>query len=727
MLQLLPDRPALCTDSATDLHLLVRITPNPPQNETRRPEINLSLVLDRSGSMNGAKMDMTRQAAAMAVHALREEDRLSVVVFDHEVQTLVPCGPPRDKNQITHVLSQIEARGQTALCDGWRQGINQASLARDSRRINRIVLLTDGQANQGETNADIICTEVRRFANQGLQTTTLGFGSGYNDELLRSMAASGDGNHFFVETPEQLTDYLELELGGLAATRGTRVRLAIEPLVPGVSAEPVAPMDRDAEGQLMLGDMIAHCPLEILLAVRIPAASQATPVLRVHLTYHCTETASEEKRVLELELPGLSRAQWLELEENAEVRLQLTRAQLAVLRTEAMTLLRDGRESQAMLKLRECLRLPALPALDRSTLNDLIETLERRDHSSTFKKAAMHGHGHSKGHGHYGLQARNSSDGLHILMRRKEIALAEGPLLSSHPAPRTQAWGRVQGMLRGLAHGEALGLLQNEPGEATALTVATLSQLAGWGGFNASRLAAELSRAPVARVSPSLEAFRRQLARGEEWHECGAPSAGCGALRRIPAVLVGRLEDPDGLWADVAMAGMLTHNDNASLTACLGFTALLWDLLEMPAPPEPSWYLTRFLEAVEGLETGQTYSLQARRFDGWKGTLSTFVRERIEEARERDLTAEQAMREWGSGPYVFEMVPGLLYILEQHAEQPRAALEAATRTTFEPGSLGALVGAALGALHGDGPHWTKQDDLEQMLLEVARTFGYREG
>ena len=121
--------------------------------------------------------------------------------------------------------------------------------ALDKERVNRVVLLTDGEANIGETGIDPICTAVSQLVRQGVQTTTLGFGNGYNEDLLRAMAASGEGNHFFVEQNEQLGPFLELELGGLRATQGKSVRLSLCPAA-GVRVQWLGNIQQDEQGRV---------------------------------------------------------------------------------------------------------------------------------------------------------------------------------------------------------------------------------------------------------------------------------------------------------------------------------------------------------------------------------------------------------------------------------------------------------------------------------------------
>ncbi len=713
MLHLVPDREGVCLDSETILDLLVRVTPPRPARAEHRPELNLSLVLDRSGSMQGEKMEMTRKAAGMAVRSLRDEDRVSVVLFDEEIETLVPCTKATAKNRIADLLSQVEVRGCTNLCDGWRTGAGQASLAVDRTRLNRVLVLTDGQANRGETDLERICSLVRQQAEAGVQTTTLGFGPDYNEVLLRAMAASGEGNHFYVETPEQLARFFEIELDGLAATQGTQVHLRLDPLVEGLEAWPLADMDRNHSGDLKLADLVAGCPLEVLVRLRVPALrGHRGPLLRLHLIYRSLATGRDESLAAELELPGMTAHQRAALPLHPEVAEQVASAIAAVARKEAMEKLYRDDEAGALKLLRQALQTPSLADYDARLLNDLVATIERGDHSSGHKKASMHGHGHARGSTM--LKKMESEQVLDGLISRGLIPLQAGPLLASRPCQSRGGVERMQGMMLGLVFGESLGQVRTwgdifrrgTPGaaEGSLLALATLECLADEGELNPNLLAQALAETDVPRPSQTLAMMRQHRGMGKRWTELGSPSAGCGALRRIAPVLA--LHYPAGtqkLWSDVALGCLITHRDTSSLASCLGFAALLWDLTNMAAPPHAEWYCERFLEAVEGLETDQAYQAQARRFDGWSGKLSDFVRLALPDARQRGLTAAQAMREWGSGPYLLELVPSLLYVLERHAANPTEALRQATKGPLDPSSLGALVGVALGALHGPFP------------------------
>lgn len=699
MLQLFTDRSAISTEKAVAVDVLVRIVPEIPAEKAARPPLNLALVLDRSGSMAGEKIRLTRQAASRAVESLLEGDVISIVLFDQNVNVLVSQAQAREKAQALTLLSRVEVGGQTALFEGWSRGGQEVLTTLDKQRMNRVVLLTDGEANVGETGIDPICTAVSRFAGQGVQTTTLGFGGGYNEDLLRAMAASGDGNHFYVESAEQLEPFLEMELCGLRATQGKQVRLRLQ-TAPGVRVEWLGRVEQDDDGGAKLSDLISHCPLQRVLRLHAPAGYLG-PLLKVVLHWTCAREGTTRQVSEILQLPCLGEAERLALLPDPLVVAQVSVAEMARLRERAMEELKRGQAATALELLRSGLSLPLLPAEEREDAEDLIRTLERGDHGSGHKKAAMSGHAYSSGHGsaHY---KKGDAHGA--------LPVREGRLMRFVPGgPR--AWNRVEGMLRGLFFGAGSG-------EVASVVLATLQCLRGQ-PFEVNRLVRALELAPVLRPSPSLARMRAMQAAGRPWNHLGGDTAGCGALRRVAPLLVPHCNAPSAaLWREVAVATAVTHKNNAAIVASLGTVKLLWELLGVGAPPAREWYLQHFLEWALDLENGRDYPSHGPVFRGWRGTLCQFLSSAIPEARTKGLTVAQVARGWGSGPYVLEIVPSWLYILERHAHEPAVAMEMALNHTLEPSSLGSLVGAALGALYGPQPGWNLPPELEHELSLV---------
>ncbi|MFN8613571.1 MAG: VWA domain-containing protein [Vulcanimicrobiota bacterium] len=695
------------------LEVLISVTPESCPGQSNRQPLNLALVLDRSGSMAGEKLRLTREAAARAVSSMAEGDTVSIVLFDQEVNVLVRRAQVEQKTRALALLERVVPGGQTALFDGWRQGGQQVLEGLDKQQINRVVLLTDGEANIGETGIDPICTAVSQLVRQGVQTTTLGFGSSYNEELLSAMAASGDGNHFFVEKAEQLGAFFELELAGLRATQGRNVRLSLS-LAGGISMRWLGQVHMDDRARVKLSDLVSLCPLSRMVELTVPAGVSGY-LATVILEWQGLDGAIHRQESV-LERPAVSAQEWERLPQDQLVLAQGAVARLAELRQQAMDLFKYGRDREGLELLNRAGSLPHLPAEDLLDLQELIEAMRRREYSSGHKKAAMSGHSYRSGHGvsYYrkGAEAQpvdwNSPFG--------ELPLRQGRLLRTPPSGGARAWNRVEGMLRGLFYGERLGLGPRPPlGEASSLTLATLECLRR-GPFNLNQLLNAWSQAPVLSPSPSLSRMRQRHGEGRDWSELGGDTAGCGALRRMAPLLVPYCGQPDSLlWRDVALSTAVTHKNNAALVASLGAVKLLWEMLACPKLPLGSWYLQQFVDSVQDLENGRDYPMHTARFRGWRGSLCQFLALAVPEARAQGLSVSQVMRGWGSGAYVLEMIPNWLYILERHAHEPEVAMSMAVTDSLEPHSLGALVGAAIGALHGPRPSWLLPDELEEQL------------
>ncbi|MEW6278155.1 MAG: ADP-ribosylglycohydrolase family protein [Candidatus Eremiobacterota bacterium] len=722
MLELIPDRMAVNEEQDSTVDLLVRVLPPELEKPADRPPLNLSLVLDRSGSMHGVKMEMTRQAAGLAVRSLHPQDFVSVVLFDDRVETLLPSMSAAQAFATLHLLSHVDARGQTNLYDGWLSGGDQVARALDPGRMNRILLLTDGQANQGQTNPDRICEQVSSHASRGVRTTTIGFGRDYNEHLLKAMATSGLGNHFFVENPEQLRDFFDYELAGLSATVGTGVRLGVEPR-GAVTVEVLMGPERTSDGALPFGDMVCGFPIQAVLRLRVPRGQGE--VARFVLQWTDPREGKTHRSQATLSLPALPSAERGRLESHPLVVEQVTVAMAAQARREAMERLHQGNDNGAELSLQRGLELlrnvPLSPEVDfhLRDLDEMLQSLKRRDYSGHSK----HGHmsRHESGHGYSMRKGMNLAEDVEEAVRAGLLPLRIGPLFR-HSPPRVPA-ERGQAMMYGLGVGDALGggghdaggrCLASEAGDLAALSRQLLYQKV----YRPRQLAEAFRDARVRRPSPSLQHFQHHYR--NEPLAAGARSAGAGALRRIAGVLepfaAGYQRYGVNLWWHVAFMAGLTHRDCASTVACLAWSAVLWDLMGMTAPPPGDWYLRRFLEAAEGLETDHQYPSNTARHDGFHGTLTAHLRRLVPEARQRNLTASQAMREWGSGPYLIETVPCLLYILERHAHEPAEALRLALEESFDSATLGPLVGAALGALHGRAALPAVRLELEDRLL-----------
>jgi len=184
------------------------------------------------------------------------------------------------------------------------------------------------------------------------------------------------------------------------------------------------------------------------------------------------------------------------------------------------------------------------------------------------------------------------------------------------------------------------------------------------------------------------------------WYLAGVPSSGNGAIMRIAPVLLPHLRrGGSGLYADAAIAAMVTHNDPASTSACVAFVDMLWQLLHMGVAPTPDWWLQTFCKIAGSLEGDTRYSPRVKHSD-YQGPIWQFTRAEVGKARVKKMSTLDACNSWGSGAYMLETVPSFIYILTQYGHDPEKAIIRAINDTKDNDSIAAIVGAAVGALHG---------------------------
>jgi len=251
--------------------VLVRINPPELKADSFRPKLNLSLVLDRSGSMEGEKIRHAKAAANYCIDQLLPTDRMSVVIFDDVVDLLVPGQLVEDTRRLKERISSITARNSTALHEAWVRGGLEVSKDLDPAVINRVLLITDGQANVGETNIDRIVSQSKEVAARGVSTTTIGIGSDFNEDLLMPMAEAGGGNAWHVEHAEDMARIFGVELNGLISQTGHSVTLSIK-TAPGVTvADVLNDFEMDASGRYKVPNLRSGSPLDIVVRLRVPA------------------------------------------------------------------------------------------------------------------------------------------------------------------------------------------------------------------------------------------------------------------------------------------------------------------------------------------------------------------------------------------------------------------------------------------------------------------------
>lgn len=273
------DKEKLVSDREQTINVLVRISP--PQldnNVSNRPKLNFGIALDRSGSMQGQKMHEAREAAKYCVDQLLPHDRFSAVIFDDQIDVLFTSQPVTDREMFKRGIERINSRNSTDLHQGWVTAGLQVSEHLEGDAINRVLLITDGQANVGETNVDRIVEQSRQLAARGVSTSTIGIGQDFNEDLLMPMAEAGQGNSWHVEEPQDMVRIFETELRGLIAQVGHSVTLGAKTATGVTIADVLNDFEVDGSGRYKLPNLQAGSTLDIVVRLRVPAHSEGTRV-----------------------------------------------------------------------------------------------------------------------------------------------------------------------------------------------------------------------------------------------------------------------------------------------------------------------------------------------------------------------------------------------------------------------------------------------------------------
>jgi len=226
-LSLNPLKNALQDSAEKNLQLLVRLSAPQTQNLKRTP-LSLAIVIDRSGSMGTDNMMAALDCTRDLVNRLHDEDEVSVVSYDTQVEVEMELMSAREaKHHIVSSLAHIHARGSTDLHSGWLKGVEMLAHRSNGNRMCRVVLLSDGQANHGETNVDTISSQVARMAAAGITTSTVGIGVGFNEMLMTSMAIAGQGTAMYGDSAQDLAEPFDAEIGLLSGLAWREVTLSI--------------------------------------------------------------------------------------------------------------------------------------------------------------------------------------------------------------------------------------------------------------------------------------------------------------------------------------------------------------------------------------------------------------------------------------------------------------------------------------------------------------------
>jgi Ca-activated chloride channel family protein len=271
------DHELVAIEGERTVHCLLELQAPAAPAATRLP-LHLMLVLDRSGSMAGPKLEAAKACAALLARRLAPTDQLGVVTFDDRVALNFPLQPVGSAQlALEQALGTITHGGSTNLSGGWLKGIEQLHGTPGGHGPKRVLLLTDGQANQGVTEHGALVAMARAASDDGAATTTIGFGDGFDEDLLTRMADGGGGNAYYAASAEEAPGIFAQEFEGLMTLVAQNISVEVR---PGQDVEWLgvlndAPVVTVPGGmQVQLGDAYADERRRVLFELQIPRLAE---------------------------------------------------------------------------------------------------------------------------------------------------------------------------------------------------------------------------------------------------------------------------------------------------------------------------------------------------------------------------------------------------------------------------------------------------------------------
>ena len=271
------------------LWAVIKLSSGPvQQGAAERLPLNVGVVLDRSGSMGGHPLDYVKQAAKFLVEQVGANDSLSLTVFDNHVDVVFPAQRVTNKDVLKQAVDSVVPGGSTNLSGGLLRGYEETLKERRSDQVNRVLLLTDGMANAGIVDPDMLEGKVSAMMRKGVSLSTVGVGLDFNEDLLIRLAEAGNGSYYYVREPDEIPSVFASELQGLLSVVAQNIGLKVHGL-SGCRAAAVLGYEPafDSTGMsLSLPDMFHDEQKMLAVEMDHPAlAAGEHEVLKIRLSY----------------------------------------------------------------------------------------------------------------------------------------------------------------------------------------------------------------------------------------------------------------------------------------------------------------------------------------------------------------------------------------------------------------------------------------------------------
>jgi len=376
------------------VYSLLEIAPRNKEAHFPSPPLNICLVIDRSTSMQGERLDMVKATAIQLIRKLRPQDVLSIVAFSDRAEVIVPASLQMEKQSQQGRIQMIQASGGTEIYQGLEAGMGELNRTLDPSRVNHLILLTDGKTYGDEQE----CLKLAdRAASQNIGITGMGIGHEWNDIFLDELTGRTGGSSTFISRPADIEQLLVDKFKALANTFSEDVLLEFHESVD-VKVNYAFRLQPDGgpvevRNSMHLGPILQDSSLQVLIefhvspealkgdslvlmdgALKVSIAARPVPVppLRLNLTRDIMAVPSADPPPTKI-LSALSRLTLYRIQERARSAVDEGEYEVAVrhLQNLATHLLAQGETTMAKTALFEAENLEKTHTWSRSGSKDV--------------------------------------------------------------------------------------------------------------------------------------------------------------------------------------------------------------------------------------------------------------------------------------------------------------------------------------------------------------------
>jgi Ca-activated chloride channel family protein len=316
-----------------------------------RVPLNLGVVLDRSGSMGGSKIEKAKKAVEYIVENMTKTDIFSLVIYDDRIDTLIPAGKMSEKSTAYNKIRNITARNMTDLHGGMMEGVKQIIKNKNIEYRNVEFLLSDSLANKGITSKSKIALSAKNTNdNEGVVISTFGIGDDFDEDMLVGISDASSGEFYYIESADDIPKFIEKEFKGLLETIASSIQVNLE-LADNVMLKRIlgVSIDEQRHKSLKLGDLRSGNDRLLILDLLVPSSKLDLKKELVSFDLEWIPTQSDVERIEQKYSCHITYTDNEELlsSENQEILDNVAILETALIREEAIQLADRGEFEEA--------------------------------------------------------------------------------------------------------------------------------------------------------------------------------------------------------------------------------------------------------------------------------------------------------------------------------------------------------------------------------------------